>query len=141
MSDDLAARLDEVEAAANRGLSWLPIDPKPGDWTRLMCDPVMGPFGGQTHIRDVAVGLYVGRMSDPARVLREIEAVRAILARHQPLSGADGSLFCAWCSSDTDTAGPDFPWPCPDVQDLAVIYQDSRPSLHAAQNPAVSDGA
>jgi hypothetical protein len=79
----LAARLDEEEAEAEKSLAlFIRFDANPGDWTRLMCDPVIGPFGGQTATRDIATGLYVGKMSDPARVLREAAAKRAILAGH-----------------------------------------------------------
>ncbi len=77
----LTARLDEDEAAAKKNLAWMHFESKPGDWTRLMCDPVMGPFGGQTATRDVATGMYVGKMSDPARVLCEVEAKRKIVRR------------------------------------------------------------
>jgi hypothetical protein len=71
------------EASAKKNLAWMVFHPKPDDWTRLMCDPVMGPFGGQSATRDVVTGMYVGKMSDPARVRREVEAKRAILAMYE----------------------------------------------------------
>ena len=74
----LRARLDEDEAAAKPQADWLrEYEKRPGDWARFMSDPVIGPFGGQSPLRDVARGLYVGRMADPDRVLREVEAKRA----------------------------------------------------------------
>ncbi len=107
LTEFLAARLAEDEAAAKQNLAAFIrfSDAKPGDWTRLMCDPVMGPFGGQTATRDVATGLYVGQMSDPARVLREVEAGRKILAEYTAVrklteltGGGDRGwlLKCGW---------------------------------------------
>jgi hypothetical protein len=84
LAEFLTARLDEDEAAAKQSAALFTcFEAKPGDWTRLMCDPVMGPFGGQSSARDVVTGMYVGKMSDPARALREAEAKRAILAMWQ----------------------------------------------------------
>lgn len=53
-----------------------------GEWARVICDPIIGPYGGQTRTRNIAAGLYVAAMSDPARVLREVAAKRAILTRY-----------------------------------------------------------
>ena len=78
----LRARLDEDEAAAMENRAWMAFDVKDeDDWMRLMYDPVIGPFGGQSPTRNVATGMYVAKMSNPARVLREVEAKRAILRR------------------------------------------------------------
>lgn len=86
----LRARLDEDEAAARQNQGWLKFsNPKPDDWTRLMCDPGMGPFGGQSPTRNIAAGLYVGKMSDPARVLREVKAWRRILLEFSIPPGTD----------------------------------------------------
>lgn len=58
--------------------------------------------------------------NDPAHVLRTIAAHRAILGRHSPTSAEPwvGPPLCRWCDIDSG------PWPCPDVLDLAAIYQD-----------------
>lgn len=69
---------------------------------------------------------------DPARVLRQVEAHRRILARHHPipappifiLGGPNpGDMVCAGCGSKGNGQGLTL-WPCPDVQDLAGIYTD-----------------
>lgn len=66
----------------------------------------------------------------PPRVLRQVEAHRRILARHHPVRalpsyvpGAPqpGDLVCAGCGSKGNGRGETL-WPCPDVQDLASIY-------------------
>lgn len=55
---------------------------------------------------------------DPARVLAEVEAKRAIIERHA--SGPAGD-----CEHDG------WPWPCPDVLTLAEVYRD-RPGYDEA---------
>jgi hypothetical protein len=58
----------------------------------------------------------------PARVLRDVEAKRAILAEHQPISGR-----CRRCGPD---AWNDFKerllWPCPTFRAAAAVYSDHR---------------
>lgn len=78
-----AARLDEEEAAARHYLTRY-VD---GEWARVVCDPIIGAFGGQTANRDIATGMYVAAMSDPARVLREVHAKRAILTAYEDALG------------------------------------------------------
>jgi hypothetical protein len=113
MSEDLAARLvawlAEDVAAAGRMAAMIERQ-NAGGWVSSSTPPVPGN------------SVTINTAWLPDRVLREVGAKRAILSRHKPLPGADGSLFCAWCSSDTGTVELDFPWPCPDVQDLAAIY-------------------
>lgn len=67
---------------------------------------------------------------DPPRVARQIQAHRQILARHHPVRalpsyvpGAPmpGDMVCAGCGSKGNGRGETL-WPCPDVQDLASIY-------------------
>lgn len=57
---------------------------------------------------------------DPARILREITAKRAVLDRHQPGEHWDGTPICRWCSPGEARLS----WPCNDVRDLAAIYSD-----------------
>jgi hypothetical protein len=57
-----------------------------------------------------AVDVFVDQYG-PIRVLREVEAKRAILARHDD----QGFACCTWCHEDS---------PCPDLRDLAAIYGD-----------------
>jgi hypothetical protein len=92
----MAARLDEDEAEARPQADWLrEYEKRPGDWARFMFDPVIGPFGGQSPLRDVARGLYVGRMADPDRVLRDVEADRRLLAEWQKAE-ADPAVDDQW---------------------------------------------
>lgn len=60
----------------------------------------------------------------PARVLLEVEAKRRVLNRHR-LSPAEGDPERPWddrddCQFDGDS------WPCGDLLDLALPYQDHR---------------
>lgn len=100
----LEARLSEDEAAAKAATSWMRFKARPNDWTRLMCDPILGPFGGQTARRDIATGLYVGKMSDPARVLRDLAAKRALMAGHEET--------------------PECQEACPLLRKIAAVYSD-----------------
>jgi len=68
-----------------------------------------------------AIALHVA-LHDPARVLREIEAKRRVLARHA-LRPATGNPELPWdnrddCQYDGET------WPCGDLLDLASPYGD-----------------
>ncbi|SDJ39880.1 DUF6221 family protein [Streptomyces indicus] len=69
---------------------------------------------------------------DPARVLREIEAKRRILARHV-LSPAEGDPGRPWDDAD-DCLYDGEPWPCPDLRDLALSYAD-RPGCRDEWRP------
>ena len=107
----LNARLDEDEAAAKAawGVEW--------DWRY-----VAQPFGERPSI---AHTVHIAR-HDPARVLREVEAKRAILDRHMPHQPAFGGLACDWCSEDVDDR-PQIAkerWPCPDVRSIATVWSD-----------------
>ncbi|MEU1193973.1 DUF6221 family protein [Streptomyces sp. NPDC005859] len=67
------------------------------------------------------IALHVA-LHDPARVLREVEAKRRVLARHV-LSPATGDQELPWdnrddCQYDGET------WPCDDLLDLASPYAD-----------------
>jgi hypothetical protein len=132
ITEFLRARLDEDEAAAracadNDGnLGWFD-------------SPVMASLGDHTirtdgnrpvaRIREVdsrgddevprildgdAVAIHVAR-HDPARVLREAAAKRAILARHIYILRRRG--WQGTCRFDNHH------WPCADVVDLAAVYR------------------
>jgi hypothetical protein len=90
-----------------------------------------GVFDSVTVARSMAIedALHIVNV-DPHRVLRQVEAHRRILARHHPVETPGlfvvggprpGSLMCAGCGSKGNGVGST-PWPCPDVQDLASIY-------------------
>nr|WTB35006.1 DUF6221 family protein [Streptomyces sp. NBC_00830] len=59
-------------------------------------------------------------LHDPARVLREVEAKRRVLARHQ-LSPAVGDPELPWDNRD-DCQFDGNDWPCDDFLDLAFPY-------------------
>ncbi|MFB7336913.1 hypothetical protein FNH09_09800 [Streptomyces adustus] len=70
-----------------------------------------------------AVARHVAR-HDPARVLREVEAKRRVLNRHA-LSSAEGDPERPWANRDDCQFDGDL-WPCDDLLDLALPYQDHR---------------
>jgi hypothetical protein len=104
----LAARLDEDEAAAK---AWL-------------------PFGNP----DAAAREHIAR-HDPARVLREVEAKRAIIGEqtsdHAPVESEYGGLTCRTCVAWQDDEGvhefgisiPER-WPCRVARAAAAVYSD-----------------
>jgi hypothetical protein len=68
---------------------------------------------------------------DPARVLREVEAGRAILAAHGPdpigKFGGVQEPRCLVCLTDRDGYEEQWeadPWPCATLRHLAAIYSD-----------------
>ncbi len=67
------------------------------------------------------IALHVA-LHDPARVLREIEAKRHVLARHL-FSPAIGDPELPWDNRD-DCQYDGEPWPCDDLLDLALPYVD-----------------
>jgi hypothetical protein len=67
---------------------------------------------------------------DPARVLREVAAKRAIVAEHQPRRVGQSLTWCGRCHrvirdarEDEDPCGP-FDWPCPTMRALAAAWND-----------------
>ncbi|HEY6274914.1 MAG TPA: DUF6221 family protein [Streptosporangiaceae bacterium] len=132
----LRARLDEEEAAARQAHTlFIRFEEKPGDWTRLMCDPIMGPFGGQSPTRDIVTGLYVGKMSDPARVLREVEAKRAILDLIPTVIGDEWRLDGEFRIRPRDEGDEPFTGTLI-LRVLAAVYRD-----HPDYDPAWASGA
>jgi hypothetical protein len=115
--DFLAARLDEDEAAAGRLATMLERQNMGGVWSSN------GPL------------VTINTAWLPDRVLSEVATKRAILDRHQQARGLGDRLFCCWCSSDVDTeASLDVRWPCPDVRDIAAIW-DGHPDYDPAWGP------
>jgi len=122
-----AARLDETEAAAKA--AW------PGPWTyetetggfgpvgwvRVPITQTKGAFTGLTTFTplgttDADTCAHIA-LHDPARVLRQVEAGRKILAEHVPVRH-QGRLMCATC-----LAACTF-WPCPTLLALAAVHRD-----------------
>jgi Family of unknown function (DUF6221) len=133
----LAARLDEDEAAARAAIGTpYPVPPGLGHGVWAAGDPSTGIqdkaaiYGDGMTIYDegghtTAQAAHIAR-HDPARVLLEVAAKRAILDLHYPGAaphGApEGMEICAGEESDGDTWEMATRWPCPTVQALAAIY-------------------
>ncbi|WP_328678224.1 DUF6221 family protein [Streptomyces sp. NBC_00322] len=71
-------------------------------------------------------------LHDPARVLRDVEAKRRVLARHT-LGPPIGDPELPWDNrSDCHYDGED--WPCPDILDVALPYA-SHPDYREQWRP------
>lgn len=106
MADDLAAfvtaRLDEDEEIAKAV--------RPKDW-----DDIGWAGVGATATAHAA-------QHDPARVLREVAAKRAIMAVHAQLND---SIWCQTCDPGADPFGDSDAWyPCRTVRALATAWSD-----------------
>lgn len=139
----LTAGLDRDEALARAAIGdEMPFSDQPaGDWQYGEYPVQDGDpermhgavLGSEFRIFDShAKALRHIAAHDPARVLRQVEAHRRILARHHPIPappifilGAPkpGDMVCAGCGSKGNGFGLTL-WPCPDVQDLAGIYTE-----------------
>ena len=135
MADFLQARLDEDESAAREaaGLTenWVADRPALGV---VLVD-------GEPLIEGHITGLteHIAR-HDPARVLREVKAKRAIVAMHrlvfEDYRDGDGmersSADCAKCGTDgrytSDT------YPCNTLRQIAAVYSD-HPSYREEWKP------
>jgi len=129
ITEFLTARLDEDEATAKATApsgsryQWR-VDVQTDDDERIVgycviSDPdvsgVAGAWGLERGTgQQVAVHIA---LHDPARVLREVEAGRKILAEHVPVRH-QGRLMCATC-----LAACTF-WPCPTLLALAAVHRD-----------------
>lgn len=117
----LKARLDEDEAAANRAiaLDWR-VDPDDRHHVRVV--PAQDAQGPGAVIAYVVGGEapHIAR-HHPARVLREVEAKRRIIAEHAAtltIGFDDGSTESrTWCSRCGEKA-------CPTLRLLAEVHAD-----------------
>lgn len=109
----LLAQLDGEEVAAQRVVDeWRKAGRGLDQFEKYILDPVIGPFGGQSPLRNVAAGLYLVRFGHPARVLAQVAAVRRVVEEHQ--EKAPG--VCSVCSRHD--------YPCPTLRALASTYAD-----------------
>ena len=131
----LNARLDEEEAGAlasgadDLARSWTGSDngyEGAGEVTDGHGEMVVYDEGRP----DTAQALHIAR-HDPARVLREVEAKRAILAAHGPdptgKFGSDGQPRCLVCLTDRDGYEEQWEadeWPCLTLRSVAAIWSD-----------------
>lgn len=87
--DELAAtvrgQLDADERLARELTAWADGTGRTGggafEFHRLLGDPLLGPFGGQSAIRNWGTGQDIAKLADPARVLRDVAAKRALVDR------------------------------------------------------------
>lgn len=127
------ARLDDDTAIA--------LAASPGPWhlnaerTEVIAvdeEPVAEAFAlGSNQLR--ATAEHIAR-HDPTRVLREVEARRRVVARHQLERRWDGDAICGRCS--VPQAGAYQTWPCPDLRDLASAWS-THPDYRAEWAPDV----
>lgn len=135
----LTARLDEDEQLAREAT--------PGPWTvddETYAETIYGGSHNGNHTAVVAGSRWNGEASifestedarhmarhDPARVLREVKAKRAILREHEPSKGPDP--VCGHCVLHrTSGACKPAPYPCLTLRALAVPY-DEHPDYDAA---------
>jgi hypothetical protein len=130
----IEARLAEDEAAAKAAT--------PGPW-RTPCGPddddavIEGTDGhavADSHScpdhphRGASDALHIVR-HNPARVLREVAAKRAILAEHGPANGGRDADRCRVCTAIAHTGmghadARRFRAPCPTLLFLAAVYSD-----------------
>ena len=115
----ITARLDEDEAVAKAATiehlgTWRPVWILASDAARIV--DTDGMLIGGSQLRGEAE--HIAR-HDPARVLREVTAKRAMVAQH---SRNPGTVFdaCDWCSHEA----ADYPWPCPTIRAIAAIWND-----------------
>ena len=97
----------------------------PGHEHYRVDDTVIESFGDYGYESEVEVSdadaAHIAR-HDPARVLREVAAKRAIIAEHLGTKGYvytdDGTPACETCGDSTEL------WPCRTILALAAIYSD-----------------
>lgn len=81
-------------------------------------DHQIATTGGKFGMAENAQTEHIER-HDPARALRQVEAVRKVIGEHSQSGGK-----CDKCRPDWDSPYRDVPWPCPTVRTLASIYAE-----------------
>jgi hypothetical protein len=142
----LRARLAEDEVRANAAASALlyvgETEPE-FDWTFGENEPegfTVRTISEKRVARDVYddTAMHIAR-HDPARVLREVEAKRRILAEHDHTTvhiwhdRSKDFEICTACGAGSDDQGC-IPWPCDTVKLLALPYSD-HPDYNEAWRP------
>lgn len=131
LTEFVAARLDEDEAAAFNAARTDGTDWRPRSGIGIghtVYAPLREP--GQRGVADVATEEAAAHIArhDPARVLREVEAKRAILAEHTPetpdYGPFKGEPQCGSCGAVSSDAYYGIDWPCGTLRHLAAVYSD-----------------
>jgi hypothetical protein len=135
------ARLDEDEAAARAAASvagphWHDDHYYPDDEARhpttMILSAAGSPLADTLHRDDEEMAPFIARY-DPARALREVEAGRRILARHQPDNY--GCQYCADGGHNIIGGG----WGCADLADLLYRWAD-HPDYRIVTGEETADG-
>lgn len=137
ITDFLNARIAEDEAVARALLADLSaqieedhageVDEKgPMTPARLLSAQLWAHYDGQSKRRSFAKGQQIATLANPARVLAECAAKRAIVELHQPYEivqrMAHGDIYpCLECGSVDDAV---VEWPCRTLRTLAAVYAD-----------------
>jgi Family of unknown function (DUF6221) len=120
----LAARLDEDEAAAKAAQApspWKAAVHESDHW--IVTDATGEPLIYDEGTPSLEEAAHIAR-HDPARVLRDVAAKRAILAEHGPASGGRDADRCRVCTAVHDGHATRFRAPCPTLLFLAAIWSD-----------------
>lgn len=113
----LTARLDEDERAAR--FAFADHNDAGPEWTEVRSGAVsVGDHEDELFTFDAGISRHIVR-HDPARVLREIAAKRAVLDLHTWTASLDG---CWSCSGDHG-ADPT-PAPCETLRHMAAVHAD-----------------
>ena len=132
----LAARLDEDEAAAKVRCGIFPspaVEDSGAVWLHIkragnaVVAHYLHPAEGYGDMADLRAWADADQGWTQDRVLREVEAKRAILAEHEESNwDIDGSRLCLRCINPYDLAGgKPHQWvffPCPTLRHLGAIY-------------------
>lgn len=105
-------------------------------WLRTQLDAderavqAVGPRSWYFDMVEDAAQPFVDLALNESRVLRQVQAHRAILDLHSPRSDYQGRQVCEYCAdlchsrSGLGCDDPDAPYPCDTVRLLAGIYSD-----------------
>ncbi|TLF96833.1 hypothetical protein FEK35_27475 [Nocardia cyriacigeorgica] len=118
----IAARLADDEAVARKAADFPYDAPSDAPWVSMQLRVQRGvAMTSDEHFA----------RHDPARVLRQVAAMRAILADH-----ADDEGYCSRCWDGDSYAPASRMFPCPTIRSLAFVWSD-HPEFHQtwASNP------
>lgn len=145
----LRAQLDREEGDANlipgggyQPARWTAHRVPDGDWAEIrQHDLPVGAAVDEGEEISTAGLMTWGRNEDlhvarwnPARVVAEVAAKRAILDEHATVTEGREE-YCRTCDADRGYAPTGFPMPCPTVRLLALPYA-SNPGFDEAWRPA-----
>lgn len=121
ITEFLLERIAEDEAAARavaQGERWWVDGPaeKSGQWWI---------YDTESKFPSRETALHVAR-HDPARVLVECAAKRAIIGEHEIVQKPYLKDYCStcadWDNAEVGEGPPNIEWPCPSVRALAAVY-------------------